>query len=134
MRRAWAVLLLMCLWVTVPVAALPFRICLLEQRLLVPGSAEGWQGGDEVGDCCNECERGNPSAPPCCVDMEKLPDAPLPQIPVELPPVLISWLPDHLLPPRVAIESSPEPSTGIPQAPGRASPSAFRAVLEVWSL
>ncbi|MCU0748383.1 MAG: hypothetical protein MUF13_02445 [Akkermansiaceae bacterium] len=134
MKRAWAAFLLICLWVTIPVAALPFRICLLEQRVLVPSISAAWQGGDEAGDCCEECDRGNSTAPPCCVDLEKLPDSPLPQVPVEIPPVLISWLPDHHLVPCTAWEKFSDDAIAIPLWQGRASPAAFRAVLEVWSL
>lgn len=134
MKRAWAAFLLMCLWVTIPAGALSFRICLLEERVLMQGSGNSVAGDDATDPCCADCHRGDKQAPPCCVDLEKLPDSSLPQVPVEVPPVMISWLHEALLVPGKVCESHSNIARIVPRDKGRASPSAYRAVLEVWRM
>ena len=79
MRRLIALLLLACLGMMIPLAGSPLRLCLLENRLLVGGS----QCAGEKDLCCPDC--GDHHEDPCCVQLEELPDAPVPGIPDELP-------------------------------------------------
>ena len=69
MRRAIAALLLACLGVLFPLAATPVRLCLLEQRVLVPGVSEC---GLTKSKCCPDCGDHHEEKP-CCVDLEDLP-------------------------------------------------------------
>lgn len=134
MKRAWAAFLLMCLWVTIPVGALSFRICLLEERVIMQGAGNVFADEADADPCCVDCNRGDEQSPPCCVDLEKLPDSSLPQVPVEVPPVMISWLPEALLVPGDVLEARSNLARIVPRDKGRASPSAYRAVLEVWRM
>jgi hypothetical protein len=129
MRRAIAALLLVCLGVMVPLAATPVRLCLLEQRLLVPGAAEC---GLKKSACCPDC--GDHHESPCCVDLEDLPDAPAPTFPEGLPAIAAIDLPApvFVLPPVVLVEDSIY-ETAVPIR-GPDSPAAWRARLEVWRL
>ena len=84
--------------ILVPLAATPVRLCLLEQRLLVPGAVEF---GMEKSKCCPDC--GDHHEEPCCVDLEDLPDAPAPSFPEGLPAIAAIDLPApvFVLPPVV---------------------------------
>ena len=129
MRRAIAALLLACLGMMVPLAAVSVRLCLLEQRLLVPGVSGC---GVKKSACCPDCD-GHREAP-CCVDLEELPDAPAPSVPEGLPAIASIELPVpvFVLPPAVLVETSALEAAVPIRGPD--SPAAWRALLEVWRL
>jgi hypothetical protein len=129
MRRAIAALLLVCLGILVPLAATPVRLCLLEQRLLVPGAMEC---GLKESACCPDC--GDHHEEPCCLDLEDLPDAPAPSFPQGLPAIAAIDLPApvFVLPPAVLVEDSGFEAAVPIRGPD--SPAAWRARLEVWRL
>jgi len=130
MRRVIATLLLVCFGMLVPLAAMPVRLCLMEQRVLVPGVSTCSQKKSK---CCPE-HGGHHRNDPCCVDVDELPHAPLPSFPESLPAIVAIDLPPpvFVLPPAVLVEvSSYEAAVPIR---GPDSPSAWRARLEVWRL
>jgi len=120
-----AALLLFCVGILIPASASPVRICFLEFAL---------NSSQADSKCCQDCSQGTEEPDPCCHDLEKLPDAPAPQFPVELPPAVITDLPADLCPAFVMIEMC---RTFLPvSAPirGPTSPAAYRAVLGIWRL
>ena len=129
MRRAIAALLLVCLGILVPLATTPVRLCLLEQRVLIPGASECQERKSK---CCDDC--GGHHEKPCCVDLEEMPDATAPSLPEGLPAIVAIDLPPpvFVLPPAVLVEASSY-EAAIPIR-GPDSPSAWRARLEVWRL
>ena len=82
-RKLLAVLLLLCVVISIPATASPVRICFLELSLNLTS---------EEAKCCSDCTRENELPEPCCSDLEALPDAPAPQVPVELPAAVITDL------------------------------------------
>ena len=127
MQRVIAAFLLACLGMMLPTAASPFRVCFLDQQILM---AEG--GPDS--ECCPDCTRESDEDDPCCVDLEALPDAPAPQPSIGLPPAINTFICEHpiLAPLRIArdrkVFARPE------RIRGPTSPAAHRAVLGVWRL
>lgn len=113
----------------IPLAATPVRLCLLEQRLLIPGASEC---GLKKSPCCPDC--GDHHEDPCCVDLEDLPDAPAPSAPEGLPAIAVIDLPApvFVLPPAVLREASSYEAAVPIRGPD--SPAAWRARLEVWRL
>lgn len=129
MRRVIAALLLVCLGIMVPLAAMPVRLCLLEHRVLVPGASECKVKKSK---CCPDC--GGHHQKPCCVDLEEMPDATAPSVPEGLPAIVAIDLPApvFVLPPAVLVEDSTYEAAVPIRGPD--SPSAWRARLEVWRL
>lgn len=128
MRRLIAVLLLACLGMMIPLAGSPLRLCLLENRLLMGGS----ECGAEKDPCCPDC--GDHHEDPCCVELEELPDMPVPPAPDELPAPLVMDLPKPAF-----VAARPvitDGSVHLAAAPirGPDTPSAHRALLGVWRL
>ena len=70
-----AALLLFCVGILIPASASPVRICFLELGL------NSYQADSK---CCPDCNQGTEQPDPCCHDLEELPDAPAPQLPLEI--------------------------------------------------
>lgn len=131
MQRFIAALLLACLGITVPLAAAPLRLCLIEGRVLVPGVDRCAEAAPP--DCCKHCQ-ADPEREPCCLELEEMPDAPAPSTPENLPapPVMDLPVPAFVAPPAIGCA----PAVHSPATPVRGpdGPAAQRARLEVWRL
>ena len=120
-----AVLLLFCVGMMIPASASPVRVCLLELQLKSkPSEAK----------CCTDCSRGSEQPDPCCHDLEELPDAPAPQLPTGLPPVVITDLPSSICRNPVMKELDLGCFAVSEPIRGPTSPAAYRAVLGIWRL
>lgn len=128
MQRLVAAILLACLGMMIPLAGSPLRLCLLENRLLVGGSA----CGGEKDPCCPDC--GDHHEEPCCVELEEMPDVPVPPAPDELPAPTVMDLPDpaFVAPPLVLAAGSVHLAATPIRGPD--TPAAHRAWLGVWRL
>jgi hypothetical protein len=128
MQRIVAAILLACLGMMIPLAGSPLRLCLLENRLLVGGSG----CGAEKDPCCPDC--GDSPVEPCCVELEEMPDVPVPPAPDELPVPLVIDLPKlaFVAPRPVITDGSVHPAATPIRGP--ATPAAHRALLGVWRL
>jgi hypothetical protein len=120
-----AALLLLCVVILIPASASPVRICLLDLK---------WKFAQVDSKCCPDCQRENEQPDPCCVDLKELPDSGVPQLPVELPPVVITDLPADLPAALVMIRICAETFAVSTPIRGPTSPSAHRAVLGIWRL
>jgi len=125
-RRLLAALLLICVGILIPASASPVRICLLEFGLSFSHAAA---------ECCPDCSPGTELPDPCCVDLEELPDSGAPQLPVELPPAVVTevpvaWCSALLIATRISPTSFPR---SVPIR-GPTSPAAYRSVLGIWRL
>lgn len=119
MRKFFTVLLLVCLGMVLPLAAVQTRVCLLNAK-------------ERQEDCCTK--KCDPDRDNCCAVKDKAPDSPAPGgsmeippfVPVEIPvfePGLQAEAPLVLLAPRFS-----QPIRGPD------SPAAFRSILSVWRL
>lgn len=128
MQRLVAAILLACLGMIIPLAGSPLRLCLLENRLLVGGS----DCGEEKDPCCPDC--GDHHEDPCCVELEEMPDVPVPPAPDELPAPLVMDLPKvaFVAPPPVITDGLVHLAATPIRGPD--TPAAHRAVLGVWRL
>lgn len=124
-RRLLAALLLFCVGILIPASASPVRICLLEFELNAsPADSK----------CCSDCSRGTELPEPCCVDLDELPDSTAPQLPVELPPVIVTAVPAELSPVQSVTSVSGKNFVASTPIRGPTSPAAYRAVLGIWRL
>jgi hypothetical protein len=123
-RKLIAALLLVCFGILVPVAASSVRICLLEESQLVAGAS----------DCCSGCDQETNQQDPCCMDLEALPDASAPQPSVELPPLIVTELPESLLPGPSLFALCGLTDSQSALIHRAKSPAAYRAVLGIWRL
>lgn len=118
MRKFTATILVICLGMLLPVAAMPVRICLLDLE-------------ERTDDCCRTCPSDSND---CCADLDPLPDTSIPGGNFETPsfvgyaiPPTLATLP--LIPERIALpRCHARPPTGI------GPPAARLAVLNVWRL
>jgi hypothetical protein len=120
-----AVLLLFCVGIQIPASASAVRFCFLE---LAPNSSQ------PDSKCCSDCSKGTELPDPCCVDLEKLPDATAPQVPVDLPPAIVTEVPAGLCPIHAMTWVSGENFIVFTPIRGPTSPAAYRAVLGIWRL
>lgn len=128
MERLVATILLACLGMIIPLAGSPLRLCLLENRLLVGGS----DCGEEKDPCCPDC--GDHHEVPCCVELEKLPDVPVPPAPDVLPGPFAMDLPQPaFVAPRPTFTACSVHLAATPIR-GPDTPAAHRALLGVWRL
>jgi hypothetical protein len=126
-RQVLAMLLLTCLGLMLPAAAVPVRLCLLDFTLFSCSVVED-------GKCCPDCEQGETEPASCCLDLEGLPDASSPDPSIELPQMIGSDLSNPLCGLQLAETGDRTPFR--PSAPirGPSSPSAHRAVLGIWRI
>lgn len=131
-RRVIATFLLFCLVLLVPASASPFRVCFIEDAVLLPGWGVARSTDSEKPKCCEDCDGEKDGS--CCLDVKKFPDAPEPSSPIFRVPVRFC-LPaaEAGLPPRpvIALETPFVPSAPIR---GRDSPGERRALLEIWNI
>jgi len=126
MRKVVAMLLLICVGIMIPASASPARICFLEF---------GLKSCQAESKCCPDCNRDSGLPDPCCMDLEELPDAPAPQLPVELPAAAGADVPASFCAARrVLTEHYWERSFVSKPIRGPTSPAAYRAVLGIWRL
>lgn len=125
MRKLLAALLLFCVGILIPASASPVRICFLEIKLKLTQADSK---------CCSDCKQGTEQPDPCCHDLKELPDSGVPQLPVELPPVVITDLPADLPAALVITRICTENFTVSTPIRGPTSPSSYRAVLGIWRL
>jgi hypothetical protein len=125
-RQFLAAVLLCCVGFLIPASASPVRICLLEF---------GLNSAQADSKCCSDCNRETTEPDPCCVDLHELPDSGAPQLPVELPPAIITDVP-AALPPMIHAVTWMCREHPVVSAPirGPTSPAAYRAVLGIWRL
>lgn len=118
MRKFFATLLLICFGMILPVAAMPMRVCLLEQKERAP-------------DCCKKCHVAHED---CCAEVDKVPDSPAPGGFLVIPPFIAHEIPSFE--PGILAEIVVVPLESRYSQPirGPDSPSAFRSVLSVWSI
>ena len=121
-----AALLLFCVGILIPASASHVRICFLEFGL------NSFQADSK---CCPDCNQGTEQPDPCCHDLEELPDAPAPQLPLELPAAVVTDAPTDLCPAPLLIAwfSRSDFHVLVPIR-GPTSPAAYRAVLGIWRL
>lgn len=113
-----ATLLLICFGMMLPAAAMPVRVCLLEEK-------------DRVPDCCSTCHTERRD---CCADLDQMPDATVPGG-LFVPPAFSGFQLPFFEPVRTTeIAADDFPSHRHPPIRGPDSPAAFRSVLGVWRL
>ncbi|GAA5478305.1 hypothetical protein Hhel01_01803 [Haloferula helveola] len=125
MRQAIAVFLLILTGISSPAVGGPVRLCL---KTMLPMSVN-------ASDCCHHCcGATDDDRTPCCVDLEKLPDAssptPAPEVP-ETPENDLGWQPALVAPP---VRSSASHTTLVPSIRGPTPSSFRRALLAIWRL
>lgn len=125
MRKVLAAFLLFCVGIMVSTSAAPVRICLLDSSL---------ESGSGSSKCCKDCRKDTEKPDVCCHDLEQLPDAPVPQDPVVLPPAVVADLPPVLFVSPVLTEVCLEKFSVSEPIRGPTSPTAHRAVLGIWRL
>ena len=125
MRKVLAAFLLFCVGIMISASATPVRICLLDSSL---------ETGREDSKCCSDCTRETETSDPCCHDLEQLPDSPVPQDPVELPPLVMADLPPPFFIAPVVNRVRGESVHASGPIRGPTSPAAHRAVLGIWRL
>lgn len=128
-----AIFLLACVGIMIPTAAGSMRVCLLAEKLLVPGFGTCGESASGEDDCCPDC--GPPEeGESCCHDVKKLPDVPVPAGPLVLPPLLFCELARPLvLPPCPVVEIEVTFAISTPIR-GPDSPGARRALLGIWNI
>lgn len=118
MRKLMVTILAICYGILLPAAGMPLRVCLLDAM-------------ERSVDCCDDC---SDESKDCCVDVETLPDSPMPGGNFETPafvgyaiPFVMTELPsipESIVPP----PCFERPRTGI------GPPAERLAVLNVWRL
>jgi len=133
MRRTIAAFLLVCLGMIIPLAGGPVRFCLLDHRVLVPGTECSGENPKKDSCCEHQKDKDHPKGP-CCLKVDELPDATTPSAPDVLPPLLVMDLPEPIftVPPYVEL-CDPVFAADRPIR-GPDTPAARRAVLGVWRL
>ncbi len=139
MHRVVSALLLICFGVLAPWQALPTRLCLLENRLLLTGFDACGVSDRGKAKCCEKCEARDvkqttgETGEECCVAWEALPDATVPPLPGKLP--ALAWV---VLP---VLESPWLPRLAVTKAETRPPPALIpitaakrQAVLRVWTV
>ena len=116
----------------VPVAAASVRVCFIENGVLLPGWDAAQATDSEKPKCCPECDGMEDGR--CCLDLKKLPDAPIPSTPILLTPVFF-WIATSVvcLPPCPVTEAA---RPFVPSTPIRGPdlPREWRALLGVWNI
>ena len=135
MQRAIAALLLACLGMMFPVAGSSVRLCLMDQKLLVPGISECSRDEARLPSCCKDsAKKEHRKDSPCCLAFKKLPEAQATAFPAALPAAVAIDLPEPIfIVPPVILVSGPVFSASEPIR-GPDTPALRRAMLEVWRL
>jgi hypothetical protein len=148
MRRLVSMLLLLSLGMFLPAEGTPLRLCLLENRILLPGFAACQVRETETeasGKCCKGCTHSEGAGrersdgkqePPCCVETGKLPDTTASVFPEKLPPpvfIVLEILEFFSGASEGSVISEKAPA-GVPDIRGRGRPAERRAVLGVWRI
>lgn len=136
-QRLLSAILLVCFGVLTPLQAVPARLCLLENKLLLPGFDSCGASASGKVKCCVECDASGvkKNGEDCCVDVEALPDTTAPAPPEKLPALTWVILPCDELPwlarPAMAqVEAHPLP----PPFPVPIASSRRQSVLSVWTV
>lgn len=133
MRRLLSLLLLICFGMFIPAAGTPLHFCLLEGRIMLPGSAPCSDSGKR--DCCGDCSTEHREES-CCADAGEIPDGTVPSGPLKFPAPLFVFLelPEFFLS-AVPLHAFTESSASF-VTPGRNlyRPSERRAVLGIWRI
>ena len=120
-----ATLLLFCVGILIPASASPVRICFLEF---------GLNSFQVDAKCCSDCSQESELPDPCCHDLEKLPESGVPQLPVELPPTIVTDVLTDFYPIHVMAWTPRKSFEVFTPIRGPTSPAAYRAVLGIWRL
>jgi hypothetical protein len=120
-----ATLLLFCVGILIPASASPVRICFVELGL------NSFQPNSK---CCPDCSQDSEQPDSCCYDLEELPESGVPQLPVELPPAIITDVLADLCPNHAVAWTQRKSFDVSTPIRGPTSPAAYRAVLGVWRL
>ena len=132
-RRLLAMLLLVCFGISVPMAALPMRVCQLEGKLLSPGFVTFGETATHKDKCCPDCGETE-SGDSCCHDVKKLPASPEPSGPLVLPPLFFCEAnPRVVLPPCPVAEVDASFALSRPIR-GPIPPGLRRALLGIWNI
>ncbi len=133
MKRLLAMLLLVCFGMTIPSSASPWRLCSLEGKALAPGFKNYGETPSQKSKCCPDCGTTD-DGDSCCVDIEKLPDVPIPSAFLILPPHFFCESDFDLAMPLCAVTEIEVPF--VPSAPirGPDSPGEHRAMLGIWNI
>ena len=128
-RRFGALLLVLSLGLSIPAVAGPLHICL-----------SGFlQAEEPKEDCCGQHSDDSESQKPedcsCCLDLQELPEAPVPPSPEPTPGASVTdlgWTPS--VPPLADIHSIEVAAERPDRIRGPTKPSDHRALLEIWRL
>lgn len=128
-RQLLAALVLFCFGITIPLAAMTWRVCLLDgdgmgREISMSQDETFWQSED-CSDCCEEDQS-------CCAELKKLPDSTARSGDFQLPDLIAvdHWaLAFQIPPPRVNGHAIYQPARPIR---GPDTPSSRRASLAVW--
>lgn len=135
-RQFIALLLLASLGLMIPTAISPIRVCRLESTVYLGGIKSFGVVSKTDGiwklKCCAECGEEDGEHAPCCVELQKLPDAPEPSAPVGLPPVLAVEPNDFLVGIECHVEELTEVFSAAEPIRGPTSGGTRRALLGVW--
>lgn len=133
MRRLFAVLLTVCLGILIPVVALPVRVCLLDDSVLLPGFSTYGESPSHKDKCCLDCGNTD-SGESCCFELKKLPDAEFPTGRLVLPILVCCEYDIGISVPPYSVIAREMPF--LPSAPIRSpnSPGERRALLEIWNI
>lgn len=130
-------LLLVCLGMMIPTAAMPMRVCSLESSVHL-GGFESYgvvhlKDGTEKVKCCPHCGEKEDENNPCCVDVQKLPDSPE-FIPFGLPPFLPVEIAEFQITVKRVEFLLPEVYEAAQPIRGPTDPGRRRAMLGVWTI
>lgn len=118
MSKLMTIILAICFGIQLPTAAMPVRVCLLDPE-------------ERTENCCRDCPSDSKD---CCAELDRLPDAPVPDPNFSTPPFVGYVIPSAIadvLPMPVRIVTPPrheQPPSGI------GPPTTRLCVLNVWKL
>lgn len=118
MRKLMVTILAICYGILLPAAGMPLRVCLLDAM-------------ERSVDCCDDCSDDSKD---CCVDVETLPDSPMPGASFETPAFVGYAIPFVMTElPCIPVRIVPPPCFERPRT-GIGPPAERLAVLNVWRL
>ncbi|RYD19611.1 MAG: hypothetical protein EOP88_18300 [Verrucomicrobiaceae bacterium] len=131
-RRAAAVLLLVCFGLMLPSVAGPIRSCILENDVHAAGFTSYGKTPTGKDKCCPDCG-STEDGDSCCVEVKKLPDAEA-SVPAFSPALLLFEIPAMLGMPSRPMVELPTPASPSTPIRGPDAPGAFRARLSIWNI